>query len=176
MSLVASSLAKFQDFARQHPLPEGPSRGLQLPPIQDCIRPGHPPFSPSTTLRTPPTLHPSPQLHTSPRSIQHPQPLHVPEAVPPRGLKRLCREESPPSSRSDSGGASSSSRYDGQRSSTPESECCGGMFDCSEFCEEEHTHRANSMHAPSTSPPRYQRSDERFPPPYRSHAQLQRAL
>ncbi|KAJ3523474.1 hypothetical protein NMY22_g11428 [Coprinellus aureogranulatus] len=178
MSLVASSLAKFQDFARQHPLPEGPSRGLQLPPIQNYLRPQVSARSPTSSAQDSPTLHPSPpSLHLSPvtpHTVHHPRPLHVPEAVPPRGLKRLCREDSPPSSRSESGGASGSSRdrFELQRSSTPESECCGGMFDCSELCEEEHEHTPSHGVHETRSPPRYQRLDERFPPPYRSHAQF----
>ncbi|KAF6760071.1 hypothetical protein DFP72DRAFT_1063139 [Ephemerocybe angulata] len=161
ISLVSSSLARFQDFAKQHPLPAGPSRGVQLPPIQDCLRP--PSLSqtplPSVPLRSSPSHHTSPPPYPS-QPPYATQPFnHHPDSLP-RGRKRLCREESPSSSRSDSGPASTSSRYEPTRSSSPESECCGGIFDCSELCEEEHDHAARS---PPSS--RYRYSD-RAPPRY----------
>ncbi|RXW23355.1 hypothetical protein EST38_g2521 [Candolleomyces aberdarensis] len=147
ITALTTSLGKFQEFAQQHPLPAGPSKGVQLPPIQDCLGspppppPHHRPHSLPLSPIPPPMLRPA---------------LHIPDFGPPRGRERLRREDSPSSS-SYSNSGDTSSRYE-LRTSSPESECCGGVFDCTELCEGE----ANGSQ-PSPSHTRYLQSDERLP-------------
>lgn len=172
LALVSNSLAKFQSFAEQHPLPAGPSRGVQLPPIQDCFRAtpplAHPPLPAPISLQTSPTHHFSPPTRMHPHSHDSGY-GRVSTSPPPRSHKRPCRQDSPSSSRSHSGGApsQSSSRFEPDRSSSPDSECCGGILDCSELIcqEEEHDHSPADVRplSPSSSYVRYVPPEERSP-------------
>lgn len=133
LNAASDSLAKFQDFARSHPLTASSSHGasssrlesVRLPPLQE-----HHASAPRTHL--PPILPHLPALpplrSVNDRPMQETGIGHHPYS--PR--RRFCPEDSAsPSSDSTEPAHRSQPR---RRSASSESDCCGGYFDCDTYC------------------------------------------
>ncbi|KAH6914187.1 hypothetical protein BKA70DRAFT_1420980 [Coprinopsis sp. MPI-PUGE-AT-0042] len=133
LNSASESLAKFQDFARSHPLTATSSQGasssrldsVRLPPLQDSFsaapRPHLPPILPHL-----PSLPPLRSINDRPASeigIGH-------HPYSPR--RRYCPEGS--ASPSSDGTEPAHGPQPRRRSISSEPDCCGGYFDCDSFC------------------------------------------
>jgi hypothetical protein len=149
LNAASDSLAKFQDFARSHPLTASTSHAasssrldnVRLPPLQDGLSAAPRPHLPSILPHLP-SLPPLRSINDRPASemgIGH-------HPYSPR--RRYCPEDSASPSSDSTEPARGPQLRRGSTSS--ESDCCGGYFDCDSYCRARGEHAKGRL-VPSTS-------------------------
>ncbi|KXN90164.1 hypothetical protein AN958_04654 [Leucoagaricus sp. SymC.cos] len=151
LSLATSSLGRFQHLA----FPEGMTYPPPLPPLQLPPLPG---LSPQSCPASFPSPAPSPPfsqviLHSPSRTVAPASTASLSSAPPltasasyPSGRKRLYREDSPDPPELPRIITNISPCFDNtKRSTSPESECCGGILDCRDLIEEDRDKENNDQ-------------------------------